>query len=60
MSRIPASRATAFVNLIPVFTIFLGRLILDERLTWQQYGASLLILAGVFISQWRDQKLRAP
>jgi uncharacterized membrane protein len=33
VSRIPASQASAFVNLIPVFSIILSFLILDERLT---------------------------
>lgn len=51
LSRIPASQASAFVNLIPVFTIFLGWLILDERLLPQQYLATMLILTGIFVSQ---------
>jgi drug/metabolite transporter (DMT)-like permease len=39
------------VNLIPVFTVILGRLILDERFTPFQYVASAIVIAGVFISQ---------
>lgn len=58
ISRIPASQASAFVNLIPVFTIILGRLILDERFTSSQYLAAALIFAGIFLSQ--EIRRRAP
>lgn len=53
VSRIPASQATAFVNLIPVFTVFLGWLILGERFTAVQYLASALVFLGIFMSQSR-------
>jgi len=59
VSRIPVSQATAFINLIPVFTVFLGWLILDESLTLLQYAASVLIFAGIFISQERAKKTAA-
>ena len=51
VSAIPASQASAFVNLIPVITIFLGWLVLGETFTFGQYLASLLVFAGVFMSQ---------
>lgn len=51
VSRMPASQASAFVNLIPVFTVILGWAILGERFTLVQYGASLLVFIGVFVSQ---------
>lgn len=51
VSRIPASKASAFVNLIPVFTVFLGWLLLDETMLPSQYVACLLVFAGVFLSQ---------
>ena len=51
ISRIPASQASAFVNLIPVFTVILGRLILNERFTPLQYPAAALIFIGIFLSQ---------
>ena len=54
VSRIPASQASIFVNLIPVFTVFLGWLILDERLTGAQYLASALVFVGIYISQRRS------
>ena len=51
LSRVPVNQASVFVNLIPVFTIFLGWMILNERLLPQQYLATVLILTGIFISQ---------
>lgn len=57
VSQIPASQASAFVNLIPVFTVLLGFLILGERFTPSQYAASGLVLLGVYLSQRRPQRL---
>lgn len=54
VSRIPASRASAFVNLIPAFTVLLGRLILNEQLTFSQYLAVIIVFTGVLISQKFD------
>ncbi len=50
-SRLPASQAVAFINLIPVFTIILGFFILQERLTLWQVVACLVVFAGVLLSQ---------
>jgi drug/metabolite transporter (DMT)-like permease len=60
VSRIPASQASAFVNLIPVFTVFLGWAILGEKFTWVQYLASALVFVGVFISQDRSAQVEKP
>ena len=51
ISRIPASQAAAFVNLIPVFSILLGFLILGEQLTFWQGMACALVFFGVLVSQ---------
>ena len=50
-SKIPVTLATAFINLLPVFTLILGWLILNERLSLMEYAACGLVLLGVFISQ---------
>lgn len=52
-SRIPASQASAFVNLIPVFSIFLGWLVLGETFTLPQCAASALVFIGVYMSRDR-------
>jgi len=61
VSKIPASQASAFVNLIPVLTVILGWIILGERFTPMQYVASALVIAGVVMSQdaalGRDRKM---
>jgi len=51
MSKLPASQASSFVNLIPVFAVFLGWSILDERFTLQQILAAGLVFVGVCLSQ---------
>jgi len=53
MSKIPASQASSFINLIPVITLVLGWLFLGERLNAMQYAASAVVIAGVFLSQDR-------
>lgn len=56
MSKIEASRASAYTNLIPVFTAAMGYLLLGERFTTPQYFAAGLVLLGVFLSQERVRK----
>lgn len=57
-SIIPASQASAFINLIPVITLFFGFIMLGERLNMIQYAASGIVLAGVYLSQ--DKKTTKP
>lgn len=51
VSRIPASQASAYINLIPVFTLFFAWLVLKERFIPIQYGFAALVLLGVALSQ---------
>lgn len=51
VSRIPVSRTSVFFNLIPVFSVFLGVLILNERFSPAQYIASVLVFGGIYLSQ---------
>jgi drug/metabolite transporter (DMT)-like permease len=48
-SKLPAARASAFTNLIPVFTLIMGVTLLHETLTPSQLAASALVIAGVFL-----------
>ncbi len=50
-SRIPASRSSAFINLIPVISLFFSVIILNEQIVLPQLLACALILSGVFLSQ---------
>ena len=58
LSRIEASRASVFVNLIPVFTVILAYLFLGEVLKPVELIASGVILCGVVISQLPEIKPR--
>lgn len=51
VSRIAVSRTSVFFNLVPVFTVVLGVLILKERFTFTQYLASGLVFAGIYLSR---------
>jgi drug/metabolite transporter (DMT)-like permease len=53
LKHLPAHQATAYVNLIPVFSVFWGWMVLDESLTGAQYLAALLVMAGVYETQRR-------
>ena len=48
---VPANKGTMYVNLIPVFSVILGWLILGESFTIFQLAAGFLILSGVYLSQ---------
>ncbi|MGE8359488.1 DMT family transporter [Pseudomonas sp.] len=54
VSRMPASQASGFVNLIPVFTLLFVMLLLGESLNTVQLLAAALVFAGVALSQWRS------
>ncbi|MBF0259282.1 MAG: DMT family transporter [Desulfamplus sp.] len=58
VSRIPAGQASAFINLIPIFSLILGIVVLNETLNMQQYVACMVIFSGVFLSQHRSKKIR--
>jgi drug/metabolite transporter (DMT)-like permease len=51
MSRIPASRASIFINLVPVVAVFSGWVLLGEGLTGPQLVAASGVIAGVTWSQ---------
>jgi drug/metabolite transporter (DMT)-like permease len=54
VSRLPASQASGFTNLLPVFTLIFAALLLGESLSTMQYLAAGLVFAGVALSQWRS------
>ena len=56
VSCIPASQAASYVNLIPVFSVLLGILILGESLNMSQMLACGLVFSGVALSAWRKMK----
>ena len=50
VSRIPANRAAAYINLIPVFGVIMGMAILGDRLNLSQWFACGLVFCGVWLS----------
>lgn len=53
---IPITQASAFTNLIPVFTLFFAMILLGETLSTAQWWASAVILGGVILSQLPHKK----
>lgn len=51
MSRITASRASIFINLVPVFAVAIGWGLLGESLSFYQCLAAVTVISGVWISQ---------
>ncbi|MCO3425753.1 DMT family transporter [Pseudomonas aeruginosa] len=54
VGRLPASQASGFINLIPVFTLVFAALFLGETLNGPQMLAAGMVFIGVAISQWRS------
>ena len=50
--QVGVTRTNVFVNLIPVFTAVLSWLILDEILTLSKWAGILVVVLGLFVSQW--------
>ncbi len=51
LSRVKAGLASLYLNLIPVFALFMGVILLGESLTLMQYPACALVLVGLFVSR---------
>ncbi|WP_433933614.1 DMT family transporter [Sorangium cellulosum] len=60
LSKVSAVRAAPLINLIPVFSLLVGRFFLGEELTPGQYAASCLVLIGVLIGQSAPGDQSAP
>ena len=57
VSKLPASQASAYINLIPVFTVVMGFFVLGETFTLLQILASGLVFGGIYLSQRRPRPL---
>jgi len=56
IAKVPVTVAGAFTNLIPVFTVFLAWLILDERLSVEQLIACAIVGLGLYVSQTKQKQ----
>jgi len=50
--QVGVTRTNVFVNLIPVFTAIFSWMILDEMLTTTKWMGILVVVFGLFVSQW--------
>jgi len=50
--KVGVTRTNVFVNLIPVFTAILSWIILDEILTLSKWIGIIIVVVGLFVSQW--------
>ena len=57
VGRTKASTASAYINLIPAFTVILAFILLGEKLSFSGLIASCVIFIGVIISQLRPKKV---
>lgn len=51
---VSASKASSYVNLIPVFSVLFGWLILGETLSGYQFAAAAVVMIGVWLTQQRE------
>lgn len=56
LTKIEASKAAIFIYLIPIFSLILANLILNEKISLKELIASLIILIGVFVSEFPIKK----
>ena len=50
--QVGVTRTNVFVNLIPVFTAVFSWMLLDEKLTLIKWFGILIVVFGLFVSQW--------
>jgi len=55
---IPASQAASYVNLIPVISVLLGWLILDESFARNQIFAAVVVMLGVWLTQQKSKEMQ--
>ena len=58
VQRIGASRASIFINLVPVAAVLQGALLLGERLDASVLGGGALVIAGVMLTQRPTPRLK--
>lgn len=56
LKHVPVSRASSYVNLIPVFSVMLGWIILGETLSGYQILAAAVVMLGVWLTQQRERQ----
>ncbi|MEE4244183.1 MAG: DMT family transporter [Kangiellaceae bacterium] len=55
LGKMPATKVSAWLNLLPLACLFFGWLMLDEQLSSLQYLGAFIVLMGVAISQTKTR-----
>ncbi len=58
LRHLSATKASASINLIPVFALFFGWLLLDERLSQRQWYGIGLVVIGIALSSFSAREIR--
>ncbi len=53
LAHLPAARVAVFNNLQPLATALMAQAFLGERVTASFFVAATVVIAGVFLAQWR-------
>lgn len=56
IKNLGVTKASAFVNLIPVLTAIFAWLILDEIIGWQKIIGIAIVITGLFASQYKNKQ----
>ena len=56
VKRLGAAKASAFVNLVPVFAVLQAAVLLDERLGLPVLGGGLLVITGVWLTTYHSER----
>ena len=56
ISRIGTTRTASFINLVPLFAVLLGALMLDERLDAPVLAGGAIVIAGVLLTSRAAEK----
>ena len=51
LKHVPANKAASYVNLIPVFSVIMGWMLLGETFTAGQTAAAVVVMGGVYLTQ---------
>jgi len=57
-SKLGASKANVYTNLIPVFTAIFSYFIINEKLTTQKIAGIVLVVGGLVLSQVKGKKVK--
>lgn len=60
LKMVGAVHTAAFQNLVPVFGLLFGVILLNERLTLLQYSGSLLTIIGIVLTRWKRPVKKGP